>query len=95
VLGHIQRGGTPTAFDRVLATRYGVGAIDMVHRGEFGRLAALRGQEIVSVPLQEALQENRKVPADLLAVADSLQEKHGSQYSVEEHRSPPEGVLLE
>src|SRR5579859_4211371 len=79
VLGHIQRGGTPTAFDRVLATRYGVGAIDMVHRGEFGRLAALRGQQIVSVPLQEALQENRKVPADLLAVVDSLQEKHGKQ----------------
>ena len=42
VLGHIQRGGTPTAFDRVLATRYGLGAIDMVHRGEFGRMAALR-----------------------------------------------------
>src|SRR5947209_7483082 len=40
ILGHIQRGGTPTAFDRMLATRYGVGAIDMVHRGEFGRLAA-------------------------------------------------------
>jgi len=77
ILGHIQRGGTPTAFDRMLATRYGVGAIDMVHRGEFGRLAALRGQEIVSVPLQEALQENRKVPPELLAMADSLQEKHG------------------
>src|SRR6266852_9592166 len=77
ILGHIQRGGTPTAFDRMLATRYGVGAIDMVHRGEFGRLAALRGQEIVSVPLQEALQENRKVPPGLLAMADSLQEKHG------------------
>jgi 6-phosphofructokinase 1 len=77
VLGHIQRGGTPTAFDRMLATRYGVGAIDMVHRGEFGHLAALRGQEIVSVPLQEALQENRKVPQGLLDVAYSLQEKHG------------------
>jgi 6-phosphofructokinase 1 len=75
VLGHIQRGGTPTAFDRMLATRYGVGAIDMVHRGEFGCLAALRGQQIVSVPLQEALQENRKVPKDLLEVVYSLQEK--------------------
>ena len=43
VLGHTQRGGTPTAFDRVLATRYGIGAIDMVHKGEFGKMVALRG----------------------------------------------------
>ena len=43
VLGHIQRGGSPSAYDRVLATRYGLGAIDMVHRNEFGRMAALRG----------------------------------------------------
>jgi 6-phosphofructokinase 1 len=81
VLGHIQRGGTPTAFDRVLATRYGVGAIDMVHKAEFGRLAALKGQEIVSVPLQEALQENRKVPQNLLDVMYSLQEKRGAVLS--------------
>src|ERR1019366_6763358 len=45
VLGHIQRGGSPSAFDRVLATRYGLGAIDMVHRGEFGQMAALRGNK--------------------------------------------------
>ena len=50
VLGHIQRGGSPSAFDRVLATRYGLGAIDMVHRGEFGHMAALRGNKIVSDP---------------------------------------------
>src|SRR5206468_522782 len=43
VLGHIQRGGSPTAFDRMLATRYGIGAIDMVHRGEFGAMVAVRG----------------------------------------------------
>src|SRR5215467_5997625 len=49
VLGHIQRGGTPSAFDRVLATRYGLGAIDMVHHGEFGKMAALRGNKIISV----------------------------------------------
>src|SRR5580765_1730479 len=61
VLGHVQRGGTPTAFDRVLATRYGLGAIDMVHRKEFGRMAALRGNKIVSVPLAEATGTNRKV----------------------------------
>jgi 6-phosphofructokinase 1 len=77
VLGHIQRGGTPTAFDRMLATRYGVGAIDMVHKGEFGRLTALKGQEIVSVPLEDALRENRKVPQNLLDVMYSMQEKHG------------------
>ena len=45
MLGHIQRGGSPSAFDRVLATRYGLGAIDMVHRGEFGQMAALRGKQ--------------------------------------------------
>jgi 6-phosphofructokinase 1 len=52
-LGHIQRGGTPTATDRVLATRYGVQAADMVIRGEFGRMASLRGTEMTSVPLSE------------------------------------------
>ncbi|MFL5442702.1 MAG: 6-phosphofructokinase, partial [Myxococcales bacterium] len=54
VLGHIQRGGTPTAFDRVLATRFGVQAADMVHKGEFGKMASLRGNQIVAVPLSEA-----------------------------------------
>jgi 6-phosphofructokinase 1 len=53
VLGHIQRGGTPTAFDRVLATRFGVAAIDAVHDSDFGTMAALRGTDIVRVPLTE------------------------------------------
>jgi len=66
VLGHIQRGGSPTAFDRVLATRYGLGAIDMVHRGEFGRMAALRGNKIVSVPLAEATGTNRRVDQEMM-----------------------------
>jgi len=52
-LGHIQRGGTPTAHDRVLATRYGAKAYEMASAGEFGRMAALRGDEIVSIPLAE------------------------------------------
>jgi ATP-dependent phosphofructokinase / diphosphate-dependent phosphofructokinase len=52
-LGHIQRGGTPTATDRILATRYGIQAADMVIAGEFGRMAALRGFEMTSVPLEE------------------------------------------
>ncbi|MSW95864.1 MAG: ATP-dependent 6-phosphofructokinase, partial [Actinobacteria bacterium] len=55
VLGHVQRGGTPTAYDRVLATRYGVEAADALNRGESGVMVALRGTEIVTVPLAEAL----------------------------------------
>jgi 6-phosphofructokinase 1 len=75
VLGHTQRGGTPTAFDRVLATRYGIGAIDMVHKGEFGKMVALRGTEIVSVPLADAINVTRTVDEKLIAVAEGLQEK--------------------
>lgn len=55
VLGHIQRGGTPTAFDRVLATRYGVKAVEMAIAGDFGKMAALKGNETVSVPLEKAV----------------------------------------
>jgi len=69
VLGHIQRGGSPTAYDRVLATRYGLGAIDMVHRGEFGQMAALRGNKIISIPLAEAIASNRSVDREILDVA--------------------------
>jgi len=61
VLGHTQRGGTPTAFDRVLATRFGVHAADMVARGEWGQMAALRGNQIVSVPLIEATKNLKTV----------------------------------
>jgi ATP-dependent phosphofructokinase / diphosphate-dependent phosphofructokinase len=75
VLGHIQRGGSPTAFDRVLATRYGLGAIDMVHRGEFGQMAALRGNRIVSVPLADAIATNRKVDPELIEVANGILDK--------------------
>jgi ATP-dependent phosphofructokinase / diphosphate-dependent phosphofructokinase len=74
VLGHVQRGGTPTAFDRVLATRYGLGAIDMVHRGEFGKMAALRGSKIVSVSLAEATGQNRKVDQEMMDVAFGILE---------------------
>jgi phosphofructokinase-like protein len=75
VLGHIQRGGSPSAFDRVLATRYGSGAIDMVHRGEFGMMAALRSNNIVSVPLADAISSNRKVGQDMIDVANGILEK--------------------
>jgi phosphofructokinase-like protein len=75
VLGHIQRGGSPTAYDRVLATRYGLGAIDMVHRGEFGQMAALRGNKIISVPLAEAIASNRSVDREILDVAIGILDK--------------------
>lgn len=69
VLGHIQRGGVPTAHDRVLATRYGVHACDMVARSEFGKMAALRGNEIVSVDLSLATAELKRVPEEFFKVA--------------------------
>ena len=72
VLGHIQRGGSPSAFDRVLATRYGLGAIDMVHRGEFGCMAALRSNKIVSIPLLEAISRNRTVDSEMIHMVDGL-----------------------
>ncbi len=53
MLGHVQRGGTPTATDRVLATRYGIKAADMVMAGEFGRMAALVDNKITSIPLTD------------------------------------------
>ncbi len=65
VLGHIQRGGSPTAFDRVLSTRYGIAAVDMVAKGEFGKMTALRGQKMLPVSLEEATSENRSVDMEL------------------------------
>lgn len=64
VLGHIQRGGTPTAYDRVLATRFGLHAIDAVHERAFGTMVALRGTEIVRVPLAEATRQLKTVPLE-------------------------------
>jgi 6-phosphofructokinase 1 len=70
VLGHVQRGGTPTAFDRVLATRFGVHAADMVAKGEWGKMAALRGNAIVSVPLAEATSHLKTVDEAFFSVAE-------------------------
>ena len=70
VLGHIQRGGTPTAFDRVLATRLGLEAIDAVHEGDFGRMVALRGTEIVRVALVEGTGELKTVPLERYTEAE-------------------------
>ncbi|HEY7009274.1 MAG TPA: 6-phosphofructokinase [Jatrophihabitantaceae bacterium] len=70
VLGHIQRGGTPTAFDRVLATRFGLHAVDAAHDGAFGQMVALRGTEIVRVALTEATSELKTVRPELYAEAE-------------------------
>jgi len=65
ILGHVQRGGTPTAFDRVLATRFGVAAIDAVHDGATGQMVALQAGHIVRVPLAEAVGKSKTVDPDL------------------------------
>jgi len=70
VLGHVQRGGTPTAYDRVLATRFGLHAIDAVHDGDSGVMVALRGTDIVRVPLREATRELKTVPMERYAEAE-------------------------
>ena len=69
VLGHVQRGGTPTARDRVLATRYGLKAADLVHDRRFGTMAALHGDAIVAVPLADAVAKLKTVPAEWYDVA--------------------------
>jgi len=66
ILGHVQRGGTPTAYDRVLATRFGIAAIDAVHDGAFGMMVALRADQIVRVPLAEALAALKTVDPGLV-----------------------------
>ncbi|BBL79506.1 pyrophosphate--fructose 6-phosphate 1-phosphotransferase [Rubrobacter xylanophilus] len=68
VLGHLQRGGTPTAYDRILSTRYGIRAAEAVKNGEWGKMVALRGSDIVTVSLEEATGETRTVPEDLYDV---------------------------
>lgn len=69
VLGHLQRGGSPTAFDRVLATRYGVAAIDLVNQQKFGKMVALQGNKIVSVPLKDVIGKRKKVDLELYKTA--------------------------
>ncbi|HZP29334.1 MAG TPA: 6-phosphofructokinase [Acidimicrobiia bacterium] len=66
ILGHVLRGGTPTAFDRILATRFGLEAIDAVHEGDFAKMVALRGVDIVRVSIDDAVRELKTVPPELL-----------------------------
>jgi ATP-dependent phosphofructokinase / diphosphate-dependent phosphofructokinase len=70
VLGHVQRGGTPTAFDRVLATRFGLHAIDAAHAGQWGKMTALRGTDIQLVELGDAVDELKTVPKELYEEAE-------------------------
>ncbi len=69
VLGHIQRGGSPTAFDRILATRYGIAAIDLVHKGQFGNMVALQGNEIVSISFKDVMDKRKTVDLRLYEIA--------------------------
>jgi len=70
ILGHIQRGGTPLAFDRVLGSRFGVSAVDAISEGDYGKMVALRGTRIERVPLAEAIAEPKLVDAELYETAE-------------------------
>ncbi|OPF74231.1 6-phosphofructokinase [Streptomyces antioxidans] len=72
ILGHVQRGGTPTAYDRVLATRFGWHAVEAAHRGDFGMMTALRGTDIQMVPIANAVTELKTVPVDRMDEAESV-----------------------
>jgi len=69
VLGHLQRGGSPIAFDRVLATRFGIAAIDLVHAGRFGEMVAIQGNAMVSVPLKDVVGKRKTVDLKLYEIA--------------------------
>jgi phosphofructokinase-like protein len=69
VLGHIQRGGSPTAFDRILATRFGIAAIDLVKQEKFGCMVGLKGNRILPVPFEEALSKTKTVDVELYEIA--------------------------
>ncbi|RLF44109.1 MAG: 6-phosphofructokinase, partial [Thermoplasmata archaeon] len=70
VLGHVQRGGTPTAYDRVLATRCGIAAIELIKNGEFGKMTALHGDKIVPIKLEEAVTKLKTVDMELYKIAE-------------------------
>jgi 6-phosphofructokinase 1 len=74
VLGHVQRGGSPIPYDRVLATRFGKAAADLIAKGDFGKMVALRGEKIVAVPIRDAVSNPKYVDpkGELVATARSL-----------------------
>jgi 6-phosphofructokinase 1 len=69
-LGYMQRGGSPTPFDRVLATRFGIKAYEMVEAGEWGRMAALQGNHVTSIPLEEAVSQIKLLDEEIYRVAE-------------------------
>jgi len=69
-LGYVQRGGSPTPFDRILATRFGIKAYEMIREGEFGQMAALKGNKIISVALDEAVGQLKRLDEDIYRVAE-------------------------
>ncbi|MBI5328514.1 MAG: 6-phosphofructokinase [Deltaproteobacteria bacterium] len=70
VLGHLQRGGSPTAYDRILASRYGVMAVDLINQGKFGRMVALQGNKIIDIPLAEGVKQTKTVDMEIYKVAE-------------------------
>ena len=70
ILGYIQRGGTPTAYDRILATRFGVRAIDAIKEKHFGKMVALRSEEIILIDIKEAVLKAKKVDMKLYEIAE-------------------------
>ncbi len=70
ILGYLQRGGTPTAFDRILATRFGIAAIDLIHQGGFGQMVSLRGNRVVPVDLEVVTKRIKTVDEDLYHIAE-------------------------
>ncbi|MQS07578.1 ATP-dependent 6-phosphofructokinase [Streptomyces alkaliphilus] len=72
ILGHVQRGGVPTAYDRVLATRFGWHAVEAAHRGDFGMMTSLRGTDIVMVPLADATAELNRVPRNRMEETEAV-----------------------
>jgi 6-phosphofructokinase 1 len=70
ILGHVQRGGTPVAFDRMLATRLGLAAVDLANAGGWGRMVALAGEDIVDIPLGTAVATRKGVPPELYRTAE-------------------------
>ena len=70
ILGHIQRGGKPTAYDRVLSTRYGIHAIDLVAKGKFGNMVALRGTKIIGTPLVDAMKKIKTIDKEYYEIAE-------------------------
>lgn len=69
ILGHVQRGGSPTAYDRILATRFGVAAVQLVQAGDFGKMVALQGNQITSIPLEVAVNQLKTVDPDFYELA--------------------------